>query len=119
MSEQPSATSDNVLTKLHDLLLYIIPQLGKFPRDQKFLLADRIEVRLLEVQERCLRAHYSRDKAEHLREANMGVPSHGSVGVPPASVQPNHCGQDAHAPFPQSVAGKMIGGWLKSVGERR
>ncbi len=35
------ATSDNVLTKLHDLLLYLIPQLGKFQRDQKFLLADR------------------------------------------------------------------------------
>ena len=52
MSEQPIPTSDNVLTKLHDLLLYIIPQLGKYSRDQKFLLADRIEVRLLEVQER-------------------------------------------------------------------
>lgn len=36
------ATSDNVLTKLHDLLLYIIPQLAKFPRDQKFILGDRI-----------------------------------------------------------------------------
>lgn len=29
------ANRDNVLTKLHDLLLYLIPQLGKFPRDQK------------------------------------------------------------------------------------
>ncbi|MCX6925325.1 MAG: hypothetical protein NT154_19255, partial [Verrucomicrobia bacterium] len=28
------AESDNILTKLHDLLLYLIPQLGKFPRDQ-------------------------------------------------------------------------------------
>ena len=49
------ATSDNVLTKLHDLLLYLIPQLGTFPRDQKFLLADRIETKLLDVQERCIR----------------------------------------------------------------
>ena len=48
------ATSDNVLTKLHDLLLYIIPQLGKFPRDQKFLLEDRIETKLLDVQECCI-----------------------------------------------------------------
>ena len=44
------ATRDNVLTKLHDLLLYIIPQLGKFSRDQKSLVADRIETRLLDVQ---------------------------------------------------------------------
>lgn len=36
------AESDNILTKLHELLLYVIPQLGKFPRDQKFVLGDRI-----------------------------------------------------------------------------
>jgi len=70
MNEQPHPTSDNVLTKLHNLLLYIIPQLATYPRDQKFVLADRIEVRLLEVQERCVRAYYSRERMEHLREAN-------------------------------------------------
>ena len=42
------ATSDNVLSKLHDLLLYLIPQLSKFPRDQKFLLGDLIETRLFQ-----------------------------------------------------------------------
>jgi hypothetical protein len=50
------ANSDNVLTKRHDLLLYLIPQLGKFPRDQKFLLVDRIQTKLMDVQERCFRA---------------------------------------------------------------
>jgi len=29
------AESDNILTKLQDLLVYLIPQLNKFPRDQK------------------------------------------------------------------------------------
>jgi len=28
------AESDNIQTKLHGLLLYLIPQLSKFPRDQ-------------------------------------------------------------------------------------
>jgi hypothetical protein len=32
------AESDNILTKLHGLLLYLVPQLNKFPRDQKFVL---------------------------------------------------------------------------------
>ena len=35
------AENDNILTKLHDLLLYLLPLLAKFPRDQAFLLADR------------------------------------------------------------------------------
>ena len=34
---------ENVIIKVYDLLKYIIPQLAKFPRDQKFILADRIE----------------------------------------------------------------------------
>jgi hypothetical protein len=55
------AESDNILTKLQDLLLYMIPQLNKFPRDQKFVLGDRIENKLLDVQELCLRAYYGRD----------------------------------------------------------
>ena len=50
------AESDNILTKLQDLLIYLLPQLNKFPRDQKFVLGDRIETKLLDVQEFCLRA---------------------------------------------------------------
>jgi hypothetical protein len=51
------AESDNILTKLQDLLVYLIPQLNKFPRDQKFVLGDRIETKLLDVQEFYLRAY--------------------------------------------------------------
>jgi hypothetical protein len=55
------AESANILTKLQDLLVYLIPQLNRFPRDQKFVLGDRIETKLLDVQEDCLRAYYGRD----------------------------------------------------------
>jgi hypothetical protein len=60
------AESDNILTKLQELLLYLIPQLKRFPRDQKFVLGNRIETKLPDVQEFCLRAYYSRDKRGHL-----------------------------------------------------
>jgi len=55
------ATRDNVLTKLHDLLLYILPQLARFPPSPYVATAgkpvgDRIETRRLDVQERCIRA---------------------------------------------------------------
>jgi len=67
------AENDNILTKLHDLLLYLVPLLAKFPRDQKFLLADRLQVKIMDVQECCLRAYYGRDKVHQLDEANMGL----------------------------------------------
>jgi hypothetical protein len=109
------AESDNILTKLHDLLLYLIPELNKFPRDQKFVLGDRIETKLLAVQESCLRAYYGRDKRPHLLEANLQLEitrhlvrlahglklfSHHTYGVISEKVD---------------VVGRMIGGWLKAV----
>lgn len=36
-------------TKLYDFLLWIVPKLEKFPRSQKFLIADRIETMLLDI----------------------------------------------------------------------
>jgi len=30
------AEQENILTKLHDLLLYVVPVLAKFARDHKF-----------------------------------------------------------------------------------
>ena len=109
------AESDNLLTKMQELLVYLIPQLNKFPRDQKFVLGDRIETKLLDVQEDCLRAYYSRDKRGHLLEANLQL----EVA--------RHLVRLAHAlklfsNHPYGVlaekmdeVGRMIGGWLKSV----
>ena len=39
----------DAITKLYDFLLWIIPKLEKFPRSQKFVIADRIETVLLDV----------------------------------------------------------------------
>jgi hypothetical protein len=60
------AESDNILTKLQDLLVYLIPQLNKFPRDQRFVLGDRIETKLLNVQEG------SRSKAHRTQPGSSG-----------------------------------------------
>ena len=39
----------DAITKLYEFILWIIPKLEKFPRSQKFLIADRIEIVLLDV----------------------------------------------------------------------
>jgi hypothetical protein len=53
--ENSRAESDNFLTKLQDLLVYVIPQLNKFPCDQKFMLGDRIPAG--SYRERIRRSH--------------------------------------------------------------
>ena len=107
------AESDNILTKLQDLLVYLIPQLNKFPRDQKFVLGDRIETKLLDVQEDCLRAYYSRDKRGHLLEANLQleVARHLVRLANALKLFSNHTyGLLAEK---MDEVGRMIGGWLK------
>lgn len=110
------ATSDNVLTKLHDLLLYIIPQLAKFPRDQKFILGDRIETKLLDVQEQCLRAYYSKEKRAHLIEANMGLEMVRHLVRLSLDLRllSNHRYEVISSKIDE--VGRMIGGWMKSTG---
>ena len=39
----------DAITKLYDYLLWMIPKLDKYPRSQKFLLADRIEALMLDI----------------------------------------------------------------------
>ena len=113
------AESENILTKLHDLLLYLIPQLNKFPRDQKFVLGDRIESKLLEVQEHCLRAYYSREKRAHLLEANL------TLEVTRHLIRLAHglklFSHHTYAVLAEKMdeVGRMIGGWLKSVAGAR
>lgn len=52
----------------HELLLWLIPQLDKFPRSRRFTLGERLEAGLIEV---LVEAAYSRNKEAPLRRANL------------------------------------------------
>ncbi|OPL09454.1 MAG: hypothetical protein AVO38_11040 [delta proteobacterium ML8_D] len=61
----------DAITKLYDFILWIIPKLDKFPRSQKFLIADRIETILLDVLDLLIEAAYSKKKSGPLHVANL------------------------------------------------
>jgi len=61
----------DAITKLYDYLLWLIPKLERFPRSQKFLLADRIEHLMLDILELLIEAAYTRNKRPMLRSANL------------------------------------------------
>ena len=50
----------DAVTRIYDLLLWIVPKLDKFPRSQKFLVGDRIENLLLDTLELLLDAAFSK-----------------------------------------------------------
>lgn len=113
------ANEENILTKMNDLLLYAIPQLSKFPRDQKFMLGDRIETKLLDVLELCLRAYYGREKRERLTDANMQLEV--TRHLIRLAYQLRLMNAHAYGVLSGKVdeVGRMMGGWLKSLGRTR
>lgn len=50
----------DAITRIYDYLLWVIPKLEKFPRSQKFLLADRIENLLLDALQLLIDAAYAK-----------------------------------------------------------
>ena len=65
------SSSPVVVIKVSNLIEWVLPKLAKFPRDQRFLLGDKIETALLEILELLIRAAYSKEKKEHLAQANL------------------------------------------------
>jgi hypothetical protein len=111
------AEKETVLLKVYDLLLYIIPQLEKFPRSQKFLLADRIQTKILDVLETSIAAYYGQrtEKLPLLKEMNISLEQLRYL------VRLSHdlklFNKDRYALVSQRVdeIGKMVGGWSKSL----
>lgn len=65
----PSAPQ--IITLMYDFLLYLIPQVAKFPKGQRYLLGDRLESVALDTLELFLEAVYSREKTPLLQKANV------------------------------------------------
>jgi len=68
--KQGSMATPQVVQTCHELLLWLIPQLDKFPRVRRFTLSERLENGLLEVLELLVEAAYSRDNRAILIRTN-------------------------------------------------
>ena len=64
-------TTPQAVQAAHELLLWIIPQIDKFPRVRRFTLGERLESTLLEVLEATLEAAFSARKQAAIDRANL------------------------------------------------
>ncbi len=58
---------------MYRFILWAVPTVEKFPRGQKFLLADRMQATALDVLERLVEATYTKGRSRLLVQANLGV----------------------------------------------
>ncbi len=103
-----------VVEKHYRLILWMLPKIANFPKDQRFLLADRIERHLLDILEMLIEAVYSKNKKEILIKVNLKLDL--LRFMMRIAKDMKYVNISAYDFFCQSAIeiGKMVGGWLKA-----
>lgn len=95
-------------------LLWLAPTVEKFPRNQKFVLGDRIQTAALDVLDALIEATYTRDRRAHLARANLGLEKlrfHIRLAAELRVLDPRRY---EHAARALDDIGRLLGGWAKA-----
>jgi len=103
-----------VVEKHYSLILWMLPKIANFPKDQRFLLADRIERILLDILELLIEAVYSKNKRDILIKVNLRLDV--LRFMMRIAKDMKYVNLKAYDFFCQNTLeiGRMVGGWLKA-----
>lgn len=97
----------------HDLLLWLIPILDKFPRSRRFTLGERLENGLLKVLEDLVEAAYSKQKRQALVRANRQLEIIRHLWRLAYELKVIPLRRYKHGIELMNELGRQIGGWLR------
>ena len=103
-----------VITKMYDLILWSCNHTGKFPRNHRFVLGERIERNLYDVLETLIEAKYSRVRTPLLQHANLRLEILRFQIRLAKDLQCLKVESYGFASRAVDDIGRLIGGWLKS-----
>ncbi len=98
----------------HELLLWLIPQLDKFPRSRRFTLGERLETGMLDVLELLVESAYTRNKEAPLKRANLRLEVVRHVWRLAHELKVTATRQYEYGAKLIDELGRQIGGWLRS-----
>jgi hypothetical protein len=104
-----------IFTKTYDLLLWLIPATQKFPKDQRFVLAKRIQDKAFEFQEEIIAAGMNVEKARHLQEADIRLRQLQVYIRMSVDMKFITLSQYEHVSRMTVEIGKILGGWRKKA----
>ncbi|MFH1567836.1 MAG: diversity-generating retroelement protein Avd [Gemmatimonadota bacterium] len=106
------------ITKLYDLILWLLQQVPKFPRSHRFVLGERIEGLALDVLDLLIEAAYTREKRGLLRRAVLGLEKLRYLVRLSRDLSFLSSRRYEFAAGRIDEIGRMVGGWLRQQ-ERR
>lgn len=111
---QASRQVGPVLEAHFQFLLWLVPALNRFPRDQRFLLGDRIQTLGQEILEALIEANYTRDRRSFLLRANMSLEK--LRYFMRLAVEMHYLDKRRYEHAVRSIddIGRQVGGWIKA-----
>jgi hypothetical protein len=106
-----------VITKTYDLILWSCNHTGKFPRNHRFVLGERVERNLYDLLELLIRAKYNKQRQELLEQANLVLEILRFQMRLAKDLQCLKVDSYGFATKAIDEIGKLVGGWLKSGGK--
>jgi len=107
-----------IIEKTHELLVWTLKHIEKFPRSHRYGVGLRLEQRITDVLEHLLRAKYSRDRLSELQQVNLELELMRSLF---RAVKDLGClsieSYGSAARFVNEI-GKLLGGWMKQCDAR-
>ena len=100
----------------YQFLNWLMPTIGKFPREQRFLLGDRIQATALDVLEALIEATYTRERRAHLARANLGLEKLRFFIRLAHEQRHLDARRYEHAARAIDEVGRLVGGWAKASG---
>ncbi len=102
-----------IFAKTYELVKWLIPLTVKFPRQQRFVLAQAMQQAALTLQERLIEAVRLPDTAAHLQAADVELDKLRFYLRLSADLGYISLGQQRHAGQMLVEIGKLLGSWQK------
>ena len=108
-----------IFVRTYDMLRWLIPLTVKFPRQQRFVLAEAVQRTALRFHEQLIEAARATDPLPLLHDADTGLTKLRFYLRLCRDLELMSVGQYGHAARMVSEVGRLLGGWLKSAAEAR
>lgn len=112
MNESP------IFTRTYDLLRWLIPITIKFPRQQRFVLAEMLQRTMLRLQEQLIEAAYATQPRPVLQQADVTLTKLRFYLRLCRDLKLISLGQYAHVAHMVTEIGRLLGGWLNTQTEK-
>lgn len=106
-----------IFTRTYDLLRWLIPMTVKFPRQQRFVLAVKLQRVALQFQDEIIETTFSAEPSLKLKQADVTLKKLRTYLRLSRDLELLSLGQYAHVTRMVSEVGRLLGGWKKKLAE--